>query len=51
VELRPVEIQVTEADTIALKSGVAESERVVIDGLDKLSPGTLVAPTDAKSKK
>jgi len=51
VELRPVEILITEADTIALKSGVAESERVVIDGLDKLSPGTLVAPTDAKSKK
>jgi multidrug efflux system membrane fusion protein len=50
VELRPVEILLTEGDSIALKSGVAESERVVIDGLDKLSPGTKVAPTEAAAK-
>jgi multidrug efflux system membrane fusion protein len=50
VDLRPVEILLTEGDTIALKSGVAEHDRVVIDGLDKLSPGTKVAPTEAKAK-
>jgi multidrug efflux system membrane fusion protein len=48
VELRPVEILLTEADAIALKSGVKADEKVVIDGLDKLSPGTLVAPTESK---
>jgi multidrug efflux system membrane fusion protein len=51
VDLRPVEIQLTEADQIALKTGVVESEKVVIDGLDKLSPGTRVAATDAPPKK
>ena len=51
VDLRPVEIQLTEADQIALKSGVAENEKVVIDGLDKLSPGTKVAASDAAPKK
>ena len=50
VDLRPVEILITEGDTIALKGGVAEHDRVVIDGLDKLSPGTKVAPTEAKAK-
>jgi len=50
VELRPVEILLTEGDSIALKSGVAENEKVVIDGLDKLSPGTKVAPTEATAK-
>jgi multidrug efflux system membrane fusion protein len=50
VDLRTVEIELTEADTIALKSGVQESEQVVIDGLDKLSPGTKVAPTQAAAK-
>lgn len=50
VELRPVEIQITEADTIALKSGVQEGEKVVTDGHDKLSPGAKVAPSDAPVK-
>jgi len=50
VDLRPVEIQLVEGDTIALKSGVSEGEKVVIDGLDKLSPGTKVAPTEAAAK-
>jgi len=50
VELRPVEILITEADTIALKSGVQEAEKVVIDGQDKLSPGAKVAPSDAPGK-
>jgi membrane fusion protein, multidrug efflux system len=50
VELRPVEILLTEGDSIALKSGVAENEKVAIDGLDKLSPGTKVAPTEAAAK-
>ena len=50
VELRMVDILLTEGDTIALKSGLSAGEQVVIDGLDKLSPGTKVAPTDAAAK-
>ena len=50
VELRPVEILLTEGDSIALKSGVSENEKVAIDGLDKLSPGAKVAPTEVAAK-
>ena len=38
VDLRPVEVLLTEGDTIALKGGAAPGESVVIDGLDKLEP-------------
>ena len=47
VDLRPVELQLTEADSAVIKAGLQAGERVVIDGLDKLSPGMKVAPTDA----
>ncbi len=47
VDLHPVEVLLTEGDTIALKGGAAPGESVVIDGLDKLSPGVKVAPTAA----
>jgi multidrug efflux system membrane fusion protein len=50
VEQRAVEILLTEGDTIALKSGLTAGEKVVIDGLDKLRTGTLVAATEAPAK-
>jgi len=50
VDLRPVEILLTEGDTIALKSGLTPGEQLVVDGLDKLSPGTKVSPTPAAPK-
>jgi multidrug efflux system membrane fusion protein len=50
VEQRQVEILLTEGDTVALKSGLAAGERVVIDGLDKLRSGLLVAATEAPAK-
>jgi multidrug efflux system membrane fusion protein len=50
VEQRTVEILLTEGDTIALKSGLKAGEKVVIDGLDKLRTGTLVAATEAAVK-
>jgi multidrug efflux system membrane fusion protein len=50
VEQRTVEILLTEADSIALKSGLAEGDKVVIDGLDKLNTGTKVAATEAPVK-
>jgi len=50
VEERAVEILLTEGDTIALKAGLRAGEKVVVDGLDKLRTGTLVAATDAPVK-
>jgi multidrug efflux system membrane fusion protein len=43
VELRPVEIQTTEGDTSAIRSGLAPGELVVTEGLEKLRPGSKVA--------
>jgi multidrug efflux system membrane fusion protein len=43
VELRTVEIQLTEGDQTAIKSGLQANEVVVVDGVDKLQPGTKVA--------
>jgi membrane fusion protein, multidrug efflux system len=42
VDLRPVEVQLTEGDVTAIRSGLAAGEMVVTDGLDKLQPGTKV---------
>jgi len=50
VELRHVDILATEADTIALKGGLAAGERVVVDGQDKLRPGSKVATPEAGGK-
>jgi len=50
VDLHPVEILVTEGDQVAVKSGVASGDRVVVEGLDKLRPGSKVAATDAAAK-
>jgi membrane fusion protein, multidrug efflux system len=47
VELRPVDIQLTEGDDAAVRKGVASGENVVIDGVDKLQPGTKVAVAGA----
>jgi multidrug efflux system membrane fusion protein len=49
VDMRTVDIQLTQGDDTVIKNGVAEGEVVVTDGLDKLQPGTRVqsrpAPT------
>ena len=42
VELRTVEVQLTEGDQTAVKSGLQANEIVVVDGVDKLQPGTKV---------
>jgi membrane fusion protein, multidrug efflux system len=49
VQMRNVEVALTEGDTTAIKSGLAAGDRVVVDGVDKLQPGTKVAATDAGS--
>jgi multidrug efflux system membrane fusion protein len=43
VELRNVSVQLTEGDQAAIATGLAEGERVVVDGVDKLQPGSKVA--------
>jgi membrane fusion protein, multidrug efflux system len=48
VEARNVEVQLTEGDQTSIASGLKKGETVVIDGIDKLQPGTKVsvrAPT------
>jgi len=47
VEMRMVEPLFTEGDVTALKKGVAAGEKVVVSGLDKLRPGSLVAEDGA----
>ncbi len=47
VEMRTVEVQKTEGDTTALRSGISAGDVVIVDGVDKLQPGTPV--TLAKS--
>jgi multidrug efflux system membrane fusion protein len=45
VELREVDILLTDGETVALGKGVAPGEMVVVDGVDKLRPGMKVAPS------
>jgi len=47
VELRPVDVELTEGDVTSIRKGVAAGESVVIDGVDKLQPGTRVAVAGA----
>jgi multidrug efflux system membrane fusion protein len=43
VELRTVSVRLTEGDNAAIDSGLSPGETVVIEGVDKLQPGTKVA--------
>jgi multidrug efflux system membrane fusion protein len=43
VEVRPVDVARTEADTSAVQSGLAPGERVAVEGVDKLQQGMKVA--------
>ena len=47
VEIRPVDVQLTEGDDAAIRKGVTAGESVVIDGVDKLQPGSKVAVSGA----
>lgn len=42
VEMRLVQVQATEGDSTALRSGIAPGELVATDGLEKLKPGAKV---------
>jgi multidrug efflux system membrane fusion protein len=42
VEMRNVDVQVTQGDDTVVRKGIAAGETVVTDGVDKLQPGTKV---------
>lgn len=44
VEMRTVDVQLTQGDDTVVRSGVTVGETVVTDGLDKLQQGTIVQP-------
>jgi multidrug efflux system membrane fusion protein len=43
VDLRPVVVQLTEGDEAAIQKGISPGEVVVVEGVDKLQPGSKVA--------
>ena len=47
VDMRNVDVQLTEGDDTAIRKGVAPGETVVVDGVDKLQPGMKVALASA----
>jgi multidrug efflux system membrane fusion protein len=50
VDFRTVEVLATDGDQTSIKQGLAPGEKVVVDGLDKLRPGSKVAPYDAEGQ-
>ena len=46
VSVRPVKIGVTDGDKVQVRSGLAEGDRVVIDGADRLRDGVRVSVKD-----
>jgi len=51
VEMRIVEVLVSEGDRTSIKSGIAPGDTVVTDGLEKLKPGTKVTPEGGARKR
>jgi len=49
VEIRNVDILLTQGDDTAIRQGLAAGETVVIDGVDKLQAGTRVAVAGSDS--
>jgi len=47
VALRPITLDTTQGDVALVAKGLAEGERVVVDGQNQLRPGARVAPTEA----
>jgi len=47
VDLRPVQIQLTEGEDTAIRQGLQAGDVVVVDGVDKLQPGSKVSVAGA----
>jgi multidrug efflux system membrane fusion protein len=50
VEMRPVEVQLTEGEEASIRQGLAAGDIVVTDGVDKLQPGSKVTVGKADVK-
>ena len=50
VEVRPVTVGPTTGDDTIIAAGVSAGEQVVVDGIDKLRPGSLVQPRTPESE-
>lgn len=50
-EMRPVEVQVTEGETAAIRSGLRAGEPVISEGMEKLRPGAPVTLPGAEPRK
>jgi multidrug efflux system membrane fusion protein len=50
VEARNVEVKLTEGDMTSIEKGLASGETVVIDGIDKLQPGTKVSVREPSAR-
>ncbi len=51
VEMRPVEVRATEGETAAIGKGLTEGEQVVVEGMEKLRPGSAVALPSSDPRK
>ena len=49
-ELRPVEVDRTEAGRAVVRTGLAAGETVVVEGQNRLKPGAKVAPVQETSQ-
>ena len=47
VEVRPIQVSRTVGDSWLVESGLKPGDRVVVEGLQKIAPGAVVAPTEA----
>lgn len=50
VELRPIQISRTIGDNWLVESGLNAGDRVIVEGLQKVAPGAVVAPTEMAAK-
>jgi membrane fusion protein (multidrug efflux system) len=48
IQIRRVETDVTRGANIAIRKGLAENELVVTEGIQRVRPGQIVAPTETK---
>jgi membrane fusion protein (multidrug efflux system) len=47
VEVRPVQVSRTLGDSWLVESGLKPGDRVIVEGLQRIAPGAVVAPTEA----
>ena len=51
VEVRPVNVEVTEGNDVSISAGLSGGEQVVVDGVDRLNAGSRVQISSASGPK